>query len=512
MKKRFFRTRKMRYAGVSAILSVLVIVAVILINTVFGSLATRYELVTYMSKESSYEVTSVCYGILDDAFAKASEETGKRTGTVEILFCDSEETWIEDVTQSYLYHTAKTIAARYGDRIQVSFHDIYLNPNTVRQYAKDPETGEKATLSNTDVIIACEDYFRVYELEEFFVFTDLENTQVNGYNGERKLAAGILRAINRTPQTAYLTGNHGEFFYDYELIYLLDDAGYRIESDLDLAAEEIPADCSLLITYNPNSDLDFSEGIAEDDKLDRYLSQAGKSYLVFLSNGTPLFSNLESYLNEWGVRSMKHTDTSTGKEYRYTVQDTAQSLTSDGYTIYGHLSGQSTAGTWFASLEENVVFKNTTAMTHATDYAPTGTGAYRKGDRTLYSIYEASESALLWANGVSTGGKTPMLMSITEQKNDAGSSYVGVVSSIDLVRMEQTQSAVLDNPDVAQRLFSVFGQENTTEGLKMKPFATDAIATITTAQMLRWTLGLAIIPTAVVALVGVVLLVKRRHA
>ena len=102
-------------------------------------------------------------------------------------------------------------------------------------------------------------------------------------------------------------------------------------------------------------------------------------------------------------------------------------------------------------------------------------------------------------------------MTLTEQKTDDGAvSRVGVIASVDCVRRDQLQSAVLDNPDAILRLFSVMGQQETTEGLKIKPFSTTDIETITTAQMLRWTICLAVIPAVIVATLGIVVLVRRR--
>lgn len=491
------------------ILTVLVIVTVVLINSVFGSLATQYEWGIPMNAEANYDVTSVCYRLLDSAFATAASDEDKRSSKVEIIFCDTEEMWQSDVTQNYLYHTAKSLDEKY-EQITLSFHDVYLNPNAVKKYAKNPQTGEDQFLSLSDVIIVCDDYYRVYKLQDFFAFTDVKMTDVLGYSGERKLAAGVMRALNQTPNLVCFTKNHGEIFYDYELVNLLDDAGYEIKTDFDLSTEEIPQNCSLLITYNPNSDLDFSIGIDEGDKLDHFLEKDGNNYLVFVSNGTPSLKNMESYLKEWGVETSYHTDVATGKSYRYTVQDTEQSLTSDGYTIYGQ---RTAAAESFQMPASNVVFKNATALTNADSYIPTGDGSYVKGDRTLYSVYESAPSSVLWANGIAARGESSMLMTLTEQKNETGGkSYVGVVSSVDFGSRTQLQSAVFENQTVLQRTFGVMGQTDTTEGLKLKPFASTNISSITTAQMLRWTIGLTVIPAVVIAVVGIVVLIRRRRA
>ena len=509
MKKRIFRNRKTRYAGISIALSVLVIVVVVLVNSLFGSLANRYQWYTEMNAAANYDVTGICYSLLDRAFS--DENSNRREDKVRILFCDSESVWEEDYTQSFLYHTAKSIDDKY-DNVEVEFHNIKLDPDSVREYAKDPDTNEPIVLDEAGVIIVCGSYHRFYTLEEFFVFSDETDGTIWGYRGERTLAAGILRALDPNPKTACLTANHGEIFYDYELIFLLDAAGYNIQSSFDLAKEDIPDDCTLIITSNPNSDIDVSEGIAEDQKLDAFLSKDGNSYLVFIENGTPKLSNLEKYLEGWGVKTSYYQDSATGKNYRYTVQDTSNSLTSDGYTIYGELSTQEYVAKAFEGLNDNVVFKNATAMTHASDFAATGSGSYEKGNRTLYGIYESGENAVLWANGVARNGDDAMLMTLTEQKNaTGGSSYVSVMSSVQFAEKDQIQTAVLSNADVLQRLFATVGQRFTTEGIPLKPFSSTNIGTITTAQMLRWTICLTVIPAGVIALAGVVILARRRR-
>jgi hypothetical protein len=510
MKKRIFRNRRARYASVSVVLTVLVIIAVVLVNSLFGSLATRYSWVTPMNAEANYDVSEVSYQLLDSVFGAMG--TTLKNEPVKLIFCDTEKVWNEDVTLNYLYQTAKAFDEKYENLI-LEFHDVRINPSSVKKYTVHPETGEKISMKDSNVIVACGDYFRVYTLEDFFVFSDAEKTQVWGYNGERKLAAGIIHALNPDPKTACLTSNHGEIFYDYELVYMLDDAGYEIVTDFDLAEDDIPQNCTLIITYNPNSDLDFSEGVEENAKLESFLAKDGNNYLVFLSNGTPKLPNLESYLGEWGVQPAYYTDSSNGKTYRYTVQDTKNSITSDGYTIYGALSEGTAAGQWFGGIGKSIVFKNATALTHATDFVSNGNGSYTKNNRTLYGIYESSETAVLWANGIARSGDSAMLMAVTEQTNaSGGASRVGVFASAEFVSREQAQTAVLDNPDVMQRVFDVFGQSYTVESINLKPFSTTDIATITTGQMFRWTICLAVIPAGLVAVAGIVILIRRRRA
>ncbi len=503
MKKHFIRTRKLRWGGIAAVLTVLVVAVAVLTNAVFGTLARRYGWYAPMTGTPRYDVSERCFTILGEAFA---DYTGKKA---EIIFCDTEENLNEEITSRYLYETATAISERYPDRVSVKCYDIWTDPTKVSAYTKmtNPVTDEPmdVKLKSTSVIIVTEGYHRVYSLEEFFSFRDGDSAQVWGYNGERKLAAGILRAVSPETHIVCLTQNHGEVYYDYELLYLLDDAGYTIKY-LDLYRDPIPEGCEMIISYNPNSDMianDELSAVSESDKLDAFLAVPGNSFWVLLENGTPALPNMETYLEGWGV-DFQYDSTGT---YRYMVQDATRSLTSDGYTIYAD------AATQMQSTVREAVFKNATAIRNAPAFAPVGDGSYSLGSRTMYSLYEGGANAVSWANGAAQASAAgAILMSITEQKNEGGNSYVGAVASVDFFSEEFLQSAVYGNADAFMRTFSIMGREHLPEGLTLKPFESSDISTVTTREMLLWTLALSITPAVIVTAVAVTVLVKRRNA
>ena len=127
-------------------------------------------------------------------------------------------------------------------------------------------------------------------------------------------------------------------------------------------------------------------------------------------------------------------------------------------------------------------------------------------------MYRSGEKTLHWANGEVVDGGSCILMSVTEQKTANGSSYVGVVSSVDFGTRTYLQSAVYNNGDVLLDLFQEVGGRTVPTGLTIKPFAYYGISTITTAQMLRWTVTLAVIPAVATLAVALVVLIKRRRA
>ena len=546
MSKRIIRNRRAKYGGMSVMLTALLITVVVLFNSLFTTLAERYSWYASLNRTPEYPVTESCYTLLGTVLDGAEEK-------VEIIFCDTEKNLQADATMRYVYENAKSISERFSDQISISYHNIWLDPKSVEKYAyvksstivdttmddadaegdADETVGEGATdesapaedaadgaeelikvsLKSTNIIIASGDYHRVYDLTEFFVFEDGDTSKLWAYNGEKKLAAGILHAVDQDGAVVGVTNNHGEVFYDYEILYLLDDAGYTIRY-FNLYSEPIPENCNLIITYNPNSDFtvkDENSETSEAEILEAFLNVPGNAYLVFVENGTPDLPNMEEFLAGWGVETMsaKRGDYS----YRYTMQDSTQSLTSDGYTIYGQAASGTAGEKWLSGLEQKAVFPNATALHYANGFMNNNDGSYTKGNRTVYSLYTAGENAVAWAGGNSvSGGASAMLFALTEQTNEgAKSSFVGVCASADMLTEQFLQSAVHGNTDLMMRVFESFGKSNLPRGLTIKPFNSTTISSVTTSQMWTWTLVMALTPAVVITVVAWVVMAKRRR-
>lgn len=518
MRKQPMKNRRARYGGIAAILTVLLIAVAVLANALIGTLAKRYGWYGNLRAAETYGVSEQCHTLLGAALDAAQAES-ETPVEVEIVFCDLPENLLQNASVSYVYQTARSLSERDA-RIKVTCYDIWLNPDTVRRYQTttviDPETGleseQTVTLRSTSVIVVCGSYHRVYSNTEFFVFEGGDTSKVWAYSGERKLAAGILRAVAPNAPVVCLSNNHGEAYYDYEILYLLDDAGYRL-SYVDLSQDAIPAECSLLICFNPNKDISVENGVSdlsEPEILDAFLAVPGHSFLVFLENGTPSLPNLEAYLAGWGVSTLYHS--SGDLSYRYMVQDSSGSLTSDGYTIYGKAATAGYAGELLSGLSRNVVFKNATALRPASGYLPNGDGSFSRGDRTMYPLYESGKGAVSWANGAAVDGDGVILMSLTEQTLAGGKSRVGVVSSVRFATESFLQSAVFGNGDTLLRLFGDIGGTTTPEGLSIKPFHSSSMSLVTTAQKRRWTILLSVLPALCITAAAVPILVRRRYA
>lgn len=516
MKKRMFRNKKARYAGISVLLTVAVITVAVLLNAVVSSLVTRYGLYTSLLEETAFPVSEECLLLIDGAFSEAREEG--RSDDVRVIFCTSEDELKEyESNNFYIHSTVCEIADRF-DNVKVEYVNVYANPTEeLRGYTVSyhPLTEEviETPLTSDSLIIVAEDYYRVYNWTDFYAFTSSEDLSTGwAYTGDRRIASAFLSAMEGERRLAGLMMNHGETLIDYELMTVLSDAGYTVVT-FDMYNEGIPKDCELLISYNPRTDLvsdELSER-SEVEMLDEFLSTGGRAFYVFMGRATRELPNFEGYLGAWGVSPDYWT--SNGVSYRYNVQHDAESLTSDGCTVYGKV--KEGAKEEFISDAQFVVFPNATTFSVSPDnYLPNGDGSYtwEAKSRTLYPLYETDEDALSMANGLAVDGGSRMMLSVTEQENENGSSYVGAISSVKFAMREYLQSAVYGNSDVLLHLFNETGGPTNSEGLRLVPFDYREISTVTTAQILFWTVTLTAVPAVAVTTVALVVLIRRRRA
>ena len=511
MNKQFFKNRRSKYGGVSILLTVLVLICVLLANTLVGTLAARYGWAIDLHPVQTFPVGEKSAALVKTALDAAPG------ATVQIHFCDLPENLERGSLVSYLYATAKDFSAR-EERLELVYHDILLDPESVSAFLTstviDPETGEETeravTLQKNSVVVTAGNYHRAYSINEFFQYESGASAPT-AYAGEKKLTSAILRAVAPENPIACLTNNHGEAYYDYEILYLLDDAGYRLDY-IDLTKSVIPAECSLIVCFNPNNDFAAKNGVSsvsEKEILDEFLSIPGHSLLVFLENRTPVLSNLDAYLSEWGVAPCYAADGET--DYRYMIRDDMGSLTSDGYTVLGKAGERGLAGELTNGIVHAPVFRNASGFRVASGFLPDETGAYRKGDRQVVSVYESGAGAVAWANGKAVDADPVGLIAYAEQTLAGGVSRVAVVFSVDFATSEWMQPAAYGNTDVLLRLAGKMSGLSNAQGVSAVAFPSSVMHGLSRGARIGWTLTLILVPTVLVTAIAVPVLLRRKY-
>lgn len=495
--------KTLRHGSVSVALTVLVVASVILLNGIVTKLAMRYGWFVNMNPTLLYPVTDTCCDYLDTyVMDKVSADK-----PIRLIFCDDQTEIEADSTQKLILHTARELEEKYPGKVAVEFVNIWERPSIARSFGVD---------ASTSVVVACGDESRVCTLRDFFVFSIDDSQTPLAYNGEKRLAVAMKAVVTPDLPVCYFTLNHGEAMLDYSLMYAATDAGYMVNY-LDSLTFDIPDDCGLLVSCNPNqdfTDIDSVSGYSEIEKIQTYLSRGGR-FMLFVSADTfaaGSFPNLEALLADWGT-SIDHQKGSDGVEECFSIRDTAHSLTVDGYTLLGKTPETGRAAEITAAVTGAVRLGNATGISVTEDFAAQSDGtSFVRGDRTLYTLLRSYPGAQAWAGGraVARTEEGFNLMTLTQDAASKGSLLV--CSSIDFASEESMQSGVYDNETLLLAAVEAMGKTDTPLHLSSQPFSDDDIHILTTAQGRTITVCLTVIPALLTALAGVYILIRRKNA
>ena len=541
-----FGSRRFKYGSMSVAITALVIAAVVILNVIFSILASANGWFIDLTTESLYTLSDTSVELLGKTFDNINDERkaeGAEPLKVRIRFCDLEDNIMASTAQRYVLITAKQLAEKFPDVIEIEYINIWENPTAVEKY----KTSVLTKIYSTHVIVESGSEYRAYDQTSFYL-TNSGSTTPFAYMGEKRLTSGILAVTQaECPVAAVLTG-HGEIFTDTALIETLDMAGYEVITVNDLVKEELPDNCRLMVCYNPTADFVDSNGISDISEisvLESFLADNNHTFMVYMSPTSPKLPVLESYLELWGVSFMRE-ETSANRFASYTVKDSNKALTGDGLTFIAEyetlgLGGSVTKDLRSSSVPRKIIFKNSMPIAIADEFeilhdtdADTGAtikyGLKNLGSgysRETYFLFSASDKAVAMADGkeaVKADSNNKLgLMTITRQSRYVQedrygisvadqSSYVIACGSTEFVSAALLKSNTYGNSELLMKLFYETGKENIPSDIPITLFADTTIDTLTVKRANAYTLVLTVVPTAIVFGLGIFVIVRRKHS
>lgn len=553
--------RKLRYGSASVGFCALVIAAVILLNVVFGALCSGrlwFIDMTPLAKKAPsthYTLSSVAEQMVGEAIASANANRGEdgEPVKVDIIFCNDPDMLCKSELMRYVYYTALQIEKAYPDTVTVSTRDVWNNPSSVDEF----RTNSYSSIQQSNVIVASGTEFRIYSYRSFFTYSDLQDAEPWAYEGEKTFVKGITAVTRAESPICALTVNHGEPFATEEgraqyseFLNVLDNAGYQTVF-LDLEKQEIPENCRLIVTFDPQKDFvtDFYGGtVSELKKLDGFLDKA-YSFMVFADADTPKLRNLEGYLEEWGIVFNREANAT------YEVIDPSNNLDGIGSTMIGQYESEGLGADLTEDMREKgaspkVVFGNALAISYSPTYDQTyvladaekGTGAYTYASyfknnkmRDLYDVFRTGDAAFAYAkengerlkdsNGedlvVDTSANyrlmtlTRHFRSVSEGQgytNVYDNSYVCAIGSTEFASNAVLSTNAYGNTDVLLSTLRTVGREIEGSGIIQKPFYKPAMNEdfYTPEANVAITVVLVLLPVIAMGGAGLVILIRRR--
>ncbi len=484
MKKFFVSNRARQHARVGTALTLAFICAIAVFNTIIFALATKYQ--WYFFKEESYEHT------ISDT---STRELSGITENTEIIFCMEKEELEEDVIYNLVWQTANQLAEKH-DFVKVKNVNIYLQPKEVSKYKyeinEDGERVQTAKINKMTVIVATEAEYKVLTLSDFFIL----NTQgvITAYNGEEVMLSSILWVQKEKRPIAYFTNTHGESFSSLLGLYnMLNASGYEVKM-LDLFAEEIDENASLIIMANPIYDIEkasLASGIvSESERLYEFLSRGGTLFVTLDPYVKSELKNLRALLLDFGMNTSSAI-----------INDAESSITHDGYTLVAQYTDTDFGREFYES-----VSKYNSSYTVVKDASPI---TLIKGERgEAQPILASSSSAKAYENGVlssSDGNFTLLAMSEGEY------GRVILSSGAYLCANDVINSEVYSNRELLFTIMDRAGSDHNLIGTDIMPIGNEMIEGLTSKTSQTYAFILVLIIPLVIGLSSFILLTRRKN-
>lgn len=567
-------SQKLRHGSLSVGLMAIVLVAVLLLNVGATALFSSKHIFLDMTPRSYYAMTSegsheqqttTMYTLMDETVYQMEQaiklnnelraKKGETPVAVDIIFCSDPDMLVDDATMRNVYYTALALQKAFPDTINVKTTNVWLNPSSVDAY----RTNSYSQIYQSNIIIASGSEYRVTTARSYYVYSEYGSSTPWAYHGEKNFVSYILAVTQAESPICCLTTNHGEpdtaaEGSDYsEFRKLLEGVGYEVRN-INLANEEIPENCRLIITLDPKTDFtaNYKDPTANTEikKLQEFLAKS-YSYMVFADANTPGLPVLEEYLEEWGIAFERYEGDGI-----YEIVDPVDSLDakSAGTNLIGQYETNAPSASWTKDMREfgaspKVIFADAIGIRYSDPYrvtyqpedtenkiSPYTYATYTRNGyaRRMYDLFRSGESASAYAvkdgERLTNPDGTPIvysnqpfsLMTITNEENMIGEgsgytyatevAYVCAVGSVKMVSNAMLQSDTYGNSDALLSVLRSMGTEVEPVGLSLKVMHQDAIdeEVHSAAAATAWTVVLVALPVVAFAIAGVVVLVRRR--
>jgi len=551
------------------LITAIVLLAVIIFNVLFTILADAdlwyidLSEVRYTAGESTmYTLSDSCKDLIRsdvipmiESVNAQRESRGEEKIKLNIFFCSDKDVIESNDRLRYVSITARSLEKEFSESIDVQYLNIRQNPSSVQRF----KTTSASTIHESDVIVEFGSEYLVQSIKSFY-YQDDGKDYAWAYNGEQKLSAMMLSLTRVESPICAITTNHKESLFGADgkvkeeystFIKLIGGAGYDIVY-LDLENDEIPENCRMMITFDPQSDFKAfgalgESGVSEIDKLDRYLEKSN-AFFYICSRETPENKNLEEYLSEWGI-AVARADIGTGSFENYAVRDTQNCTdTGRGNIVIGKYGEEGVSDGLTSDLQSQsyppmVIFGNPTAIkpsaSYVKNYVPADTenaieaysfySYFHNGvSRAITNVFASYDTASAFVGGevyeIAADDNLFGLMTVTKEsriKQETSytsidrSSYVLSLASTDFLKNDSLDSAAYGNTDVVLSALRRIGGEAVPANVNLKAFYIyDIDGAENNAQFISeattWLVCLTVIPAVITASVGCVIVIRRR--
>lgn len=284
MKKKklsILNNRKFKYGGMSTLVTVLFVVAIMILNLIVAVAVERIPASVDLTSDNIYQLSDETIEYLETV-----------DEAVDIIVCYPED-GLTGTTYGMQIVEIINNYAKYNDNISVRWTDLTTEPTLVSQYSD-------YSVTTYSIIVESEKRTKVVSLNDCLVSVTDSDTGETTYESEAEIvmsAALLYVTEDSVMSVAVLTGHSDTDISG--LTTMLEDNNYEI-TEVNITTEELTSDYDMVAIYAPTTDY-TSEEVA---KLDAFLdndSTFGKMVIYVASYAQPDLPMLESFLEDWGI-------------------------------------------------------------------------------------------------------------------------------------------------------------------------------------------------------------------
>lgn len=263
--KESFKSKKFRYRGYSALLTIIVIGIAISANLIVNKFDLKYD----MTQNKLFSLSDQSYKVLRNL---------KNNVTIIGFYeAGKENESIKEVLNKY---------KKGSKKVTVEFKDPVKYPEFAKKYSKDGKT-----LTGGTLVVQSGNKYKTIDSNSL-VNINYSANQVESYRVEQSITGAIMYAASDKSPVLYNLSGHDEEALDTSVSSTIESGNYTV-SDIDLLTENLDISKSnVLMVINPQRDLSGDEL----QKISKFFKSGGRGMFVMglLRNNLPNFNKLFS--------------------------------------------------------------------------------------------------------------------------------------------------------------------------------------------------------------------------
>ncbi|MCD8014566.1 MAG: Gldg family protein [Lachnospiraceae bacterium] len=266
--------RQLKHGSYSIALTVIVVVAVLIVNLIVGQLPSQYTQIDLSGQQLS---------VLTDTTKELIEGLDEDITIYYILEDSNRDTTVSRLLDRY---------ADLSSHVTVVEKDPVLYPQFTSQYTDE-------TLTDNSVIVVCGEQSRVisyddmYEYEFSYTYYSYTTT---GFDAEGQITSAIAALTSDSLPKLYTLTGHNELELPDDLITSIEKENIEVEELNLVTSDAVPDDADCLLICSPTSDISD----AEVQKIINYLRRGGSAIIITDYTTTEL-TNLNTVLEYYGT-------------------------------------------------------------------------------------------------------------------------------------------------------------------------------------------------------------------